>query len=180
RDLMKFCKAMEIPIDMPFGRLPQKLQAWVINGDPDYGIDEEHEWPKAWYGVKGYFRWLESKSYKMHVRVLLSRYRAYSSCPDCQGQRFKPESLLFRLPIPGNSLELPVPNSDAGKRSDSAHTPRLLSLAQLYALPVDQALAVIETIAGARAQKTKDPLTVALGEARARLQYLVEVGLGYL
>ena len=48
---------------------------------PDYGKDEEHEWPRAWYGVKGYFRWLESKAYKMHVRVLLSRYRAYTTCP---------------------------------------------------------------------------------------------------
>ena len=65
-------------------------------GDPDYGKDKAHEWPRAWYGVKGYFRWLESKAYKMHVRVLLSRYRAYTPCPDCRGKRLQPEALLYR------------------------------------------------------------------------------------
>jgi excinuclease ABC subunit A len=68
----------------------------VIQGEPDYGKDKQHEWPHAWYGVKGYFRWLESKSYKMHVRVLLSRYRAYTPCPDCRGKRFQSEALLYR------------------------------------------------------------------------------------
>ena len=74
----------------------------MIDGDPDYGKDEEHEWPRAWYGVKGYFRWLESKAYKMHVRVLLSRYRAYTPCPDCHGTRFQPEALLYRSTIPAS------------------------------------------------------------------------------
>jgi hypothetical protein len=55
-----------------------------IEGEPGYGTDAAHEWPRAWYGVKGFFRWLESKAYKMHVRVLLSRYRAYTPCPDCR------------------------------------------------------------------------------------------------
>ncbi len=77
--------------------MPKTWQDLVIDGEPDYGKDEEHEWPRAWYGVKGYFRWLESKAYKMHVRVLLSRYRAYTPCPDCHGQRFQPEALLYRL-----------------------------------------------------------------------------------
>ena len=45
----------------------------------------------------GFFAWLETKSYKMHVRVLLSRYRSYRSCPDCGGTRLKPEALLFRV-----------------------------------------------------------------------------------
>ena len=46
-----------------------------------------------WYGVKGFFDWLESKAYKMHVRVFLSRYRAYTDCPDCRGGRLQPEAL---------------------------------------------------------------------------------------
>ena len=66
--------------------LASKWQKLVIEGEPDYGKDAAHEWPHAWYGVKGYFRWLESKAYKMHVRVLLSRYRAYTPCPDCRGR----------------------------------------------------------------------------------------------
>ena len=97
-DLMRMCRALEIPTNVPFNRLPKKWQDFVIDGEPNYGKDEEHEWPRAWYGVKGYFRWLESKAYKMHVRVLLSRYRAYTPCPVCGGQRFQPETLLYKVP----------------------------------------------------------------------------------
>jgi excinuclease ABC subunit A len=46
-----------------------------------------------WYGVRHFFEWLESKAYKMHIRVLLSRYRAYTPCPACGGARLKPEAL---------------------------------------------------------------------------------------
>ena len=103
-DLRKFCKAREVPMDVPFRQLSAEHQRWIIEGDKDYGIDEEHEWPRAWYGVKGYFRWLESKSYKMHVRVLLSRYRAYAKCPDCQGARLKPEAMLYLLRMEESGL----------------------------------------------------------------------------
>ena len=58
-----------VPVDVPFRDLPQKWRDWVIEGDPGYNKDKAHEWPRAWYGVKGYFRWLESRAYKMHVRV---------------------------------------------------------------------------------------------------------------
>jgi len=98
-DLMKACRELEIPTDVPFEKMSKKWQDFVINGEPDYGKDEEHEWPRAWYGVKGYFRWLESKAYKMHVRVLLSRYRAYTTCPECNGARFQPEALLYRVRV---------------------------------------------------------------------------------
>ena len=85
-DLLRMCRQFEIPTDVAFSRLPRKWQELVIEGEPGYGKDEEHQWPRAWYGVKGYFRWLESRAYKMHVRVLLSRYRSYTPCPDCGGQ----------------------------------------------------------------------------------------------
>jgi excinuclease ABC subunit A len=163
-DLMKFCRAMKIPTDVPFAQLPQKTRDWVINGDPDYGIDEDHQWPRLWYGVKGYFRWLESKSYKMHVRVLLSRYRAYTSCPDCRGQRFQPESLLYKISVPDSNGAAP------------------LSLAGFYALPSQTALQVIDQVSATRELRAaaNDPVGLALGEVRSRLSYLVEVGLGYL
>jgi len=95
-DLLRNCRQQKIPIDVPFDKLPAKTQDWIINGAPDYGKDKDHEWPRLWYCIKGYFRWLESKAYKMHIRVLLSRYRAYATCPDCQGRRFKPDSLQFK------------------------------------------------------------------------------------
>jgi excinuclease ABC subunit A len=170
-DLMRACRALKVPTNVPFRELSPEHQQLVIDGDPDYGKDEEHEWPRAWYGVKGYFRWLESKAYKMHVRVLLSRYRAYSRCPDCNGQRFQPESLLFKV-------------TDArGNR---------LTLSDFYQLSLESALAFIDSVAtlGGRArrprraapdaQPSNDPLKLALNEVRARLEYLVDVGLGYL
>lgn len=161
-DLKKFCKLREVPMDVPFRELSPAHQRWVINGDDNYGLDEDHQWPRFWYGVKGYFRWLESKSYKMHVRVLLSRYRAYTKCPDCNGARLKPDALLYFLKTKSQRLTLP----------------------DFYALPVESALALIETLARQRSDaagsKSKDPITHALSEVRARLAYLDAVGLGYL
>ena len=158
-DLMKFCRIRKAPIDVPFEKLSQKWQDWVVNGDPDYGKDKAHEWPRAWYGIKGYFRWLESKSYKMHVRVLLSRYRSYVLCPDCQGRRFQPESLLYKV------------SRDADEK---------LNLAQFYLLPIRDALNFVRQLATQRNFKPNDPLTLVVNEVGSRLGYLNEVGLGYL
>lgn len=164
-DLMRACRALKIPTNVRFRELSPEHQQFVIDGDPDYGKDKDHEWPRAWYGVKGYFRWLESKAYKMHVRVLLSRYRAYSPCPDCYGQRFQSESLLFKvIDARGNRL----------------------TLSDFYRLSLDCALSFIDSVAssasptGKSARTAADPVHLALNEVRARLQYLVEVGLGYL
>src|SRR6185369_11302024 len=114
------CKARGIRMDVPFAEMSIEHQRLVIDGDPDYGKDEDHEWPRAWYGIKGYFRWLESKSYKMHVRVLLSRYRAYTTCPDCGGKRLQAESLLYKV----NGL----------------------TLADFYLLPIRRATGFIENV----------------------------------
>lgn len=154
-ELMKFAKRRKVPVDVAFGEMSKAHQEWVINGDVDYGKDDAHRWPKAWYGVKGYFRWLESRAYKMHVRVLLSRYRIYQPCADCGGARFQPETLLYRI---GET-----------------------TLAQFYQWPVHRALPFLNALAANRARgKKSDPLMLALDEARGRLGYLDEVGLGYL
>ncbi|MDB6021689.1 MAG: UvrABC system protein, partial [Pedosphaera sp.] len=155
-DLMKFCRIRKAPVDVPFQDLPKKWQDWVINGDPDYGKDAQHEWPRAWYGIKGYFRWLESKSYKMHVRVLLSRYRSYTPCPDCHGKRFQPETLLYKV-------------------SQNA-----LTLSDFYQLPVREAFRFIEQLGTKHQPKPSDPLGLIINEVRSRLGFLNEVGLGYL
>ncbi len=156
-DLQRMSRARGLPMNVPFAKLSVEEQRMVIDGDPDYGTDEEHEWPRAWYGVKGYFRWLESKAYKMHVRVLLARYRAYAMCPDCHGQRFQSESLLHRF--------------------------RGRTLADFYQLSVRDALAFVDELkTGAKegAANATDPFRFAFQEVRARLHYLDEVGLGYL
>jgi excinuclease ABC subunit A len=66
----------------------------VIHGVPDY---KEGQWSKRWYGMKRFFEYLESKAYKMHIRVLLSKYRSYTPCETCGGARLKTESLLWRI-----------------------------------------------------------------------------------
>jgi excinuclease ABC subunit A len=55
------------------------------------------KWNKQWYGIKRFFEYLESKAYKMHIRVLLSKYRSYTPCETCGGARLKTESLLWRI-----------------------------------------------------------------------------------
>jgi excinuclease ABC subunit A len=170
RDLMRACRELEIPTDVPFHKLSKRWQEFVIQGEPDYGKDEEHHWPRAWYGVKGYFRWLESKAYKMHVRVLLSRYRAYTPCEDCGGMRFQPEALLYKM----RSAECGVRNGDRKKETEG------LTLADFYQLPIRDACRFVEQIAEEYTAKANDPLRMVLNEVRARLGYLNEVGLGYL
>jgi excinuclease ABC subunit A len=197
-DLMRTCRHFEIPTDVPFEKLPKKWQEFVINGEPDYGSDEEHEWPRAWYGVKGYFRWLESKSYKMHVRVLLSRYRAYTPCSDCNGARFQPEALLYRVTVPSGEGRIhvsatPHPNplprgegetgSRSGKilnRGAQSSAEKELTLADFYQLPIRDALAFVEHFADAKDFKANDPIGLVFSEVRSRLGFLNEVGLSYL
>src|SRR5213083_3371569 len=81
KDLLWACAREEIDIHVPFEELPKADQDFVIEGEKRSGnyTDEDYEYDR-WYGVRGFFRWLESKTYKMHVRVLLSRYRAYTTC----------------------------------------------------------------------------------------------------
>ena len=186
-DLLRVCKHFGIPTDVPFERLPKKWRDFVIEGEPDYGKDEEHEWPRAWYGVKGYFRWLESKAYKMHVRVLLSRYRAYTSCPDCQGKRFQPDTLLYRVLRPGpgaRSQQSEGKNQTPPAGSDNAPTDishdGSLSLADFYQLPIRDSLGFIDRLAERHPLQPNTPLGLVLNEVRSRLGYLDQVGLGYL
>jgi excinuclease ABC subunit A len=178
RDMMKFCKARKIPTNIPFKDLPRKIQDWVIDGDPGYGKDAAHEWPRAWYGVKGYFRWLESKAYKMHVRVLLSRYRAYKTCEACGGTRFQPETLLYEIPVAASRQSAANLNIQSPALSRDAAT---INIAEFYQLSIHDALGFIERIYSRRKNlKSNDPLTLALNEVRSRLSFLNEVGLGYL
>src|SRR5207249_1405470 len=98
KDLLRACAREDININVPFEELPKADQDFVIEGERRSGeySDEDYE-HKRWYGVRGFFRWLESKTYKMHVRVLLSRYRAYVTCPKCNAGRYQPEALNHKI-----------------------------------------------------------------------------------
>src|SRR5438132_11627583 len=108
KDLLRACAREEIDINVPFDELPKADQDFVINGEKRSGEYTEDDYENdRWYGVRGLFRWLELQVYKMHMRVLLSRYRAYTTCPKCNGGRFQPEALNYKVVAGKNLFALP-------------------------------------------------------------------------
>jgi excinuclease ABC subunit A len=88
--LEKFCKARKIPLDVAWAKLTSEQRALVLDG--------EGSWHKGKYpGVRAWFKWLETRTYKMHVRVLLSRYREYTLCETCDGSRLNATALAYRV-----------------------------------------------------------------------------------
>ena len=92
-DLLRHAAAAGIPRDTPWAQLTDAQRHWVLHGAPDW----DGNWTQGWYGIQRFFDYLESKAYKMHIRVLLSKYRSYTECPDCGGARLKTDSLLWRM-----------------------------------------------------------------------------------
>ena len=86
-ELRRFARARHIPLDLPFHKLAPSQQELILRGDPEGGF----------FGVKGFFAWLERKKYKLHVRVFLSRYRGYAICPECRGTRLRAEARAVRI-----------------------------------------------------------------------------------
>ena len=84
-EMKRFAKQSEIPLDVPWGELEAEQQELVLNGDGDF------------LGVRGFFQYLERKKYKLHIRVFLSRYRGYSTCPECHGSRLRLEARQVRI-----------------------------------------------------------------------------------
>jgi excinuclease ABC subunit A len=163
RDLMRACAREEIDVRTPFEDLPKADQDFVINGearDEDTDAEELAE-NDRWYGVRGFFKWLESKTYKMHVRVLLSRYRAYTTCPGCKGGRFQPEALNYRV----------VSAAHNGTREMARTLPEVAQLS------ISDARNLFAGLTLPPNDSTADMLR---NEVVARLRYLCEVGLGYL
>jgi len=151
RRLIKHCEKVGIDLDCPFQQLSEAQRDFIIEGDGN------QSW-RGWFGVRRWFRWLEkNRSYKMHVRVFLARYRKYETCTDCGGTRFKPESLYWRI----NGV----------------------SIGAFYRLSAEQARVFIESIiAGNAGQSTVRDRHAdqVLRETHNRLVALCDVGLGYL
>ena len=180
-DLAKMAKKHGVAMDIPVRDLPPEHRQWLFEGDPKWK-SWDSSWPRYWYGVRHFFGWLESKAYKMHIRVLLSRYRSYTECPSCHGARLKPDALLWRLPttdrIPCRSDA--GTSADAGtlKAADSSAAAAGIAIHELMAMPVDR---IREAIAALHIPDVPDEATeLVLGEIRSRLTYLADVGLGYL
>jgi excinuclease ABC subunit A len=124
----------------PFNDLTRPQQRAIINGKGE------------WSGVRGFFDWLETKKYKLHVRVFLSKYRGYALCPDCEGGRLRQAARDVR--VGGRTL----PEVSALSIKDAAVFFDALKLSQEQAAIADRVLA----------------------EVRRRLRFMVDVGLDYL
>src|SRR5437660_3232054 len=137
KDLLRACAREEIDVHRPFDELPKADQDFVTNGEKRGGeyTDDDYE-NDRWYGVRGFFRWLESKTYKMHVRVLLSRYRAYVKCPSCDGGRYQPETLNYKTVAPVGAC---TERSRGDRRNGRTSPPAQLTLPEFAALSIAEA-----------------------------------------
>jgi len=88
-EMKRAAKAEGIPTNIPWYDLTEAQQRFVYDG--------RESGPNPWPGVRGFFREVERKKYKLHVRVFLSKYRGYATCPDCRGQRLRPEARAVLL-----------------------------------------------------------------------------------
>jgi excinuclease ABC subunit A len=182
-DLLKYAGEAGIPRDTAWSQLSEAQRAWVLDGSPHWNGN----WNKQWYGIKRFFEYLESKAYKMHIRVLLSKYRSYTPCDTCGGARLKLESLLWRLGGRAEADEAlggryarfrPVGAAWSQEQLDALPG---LCLHDLMLLPIDRLRVFFDRIAPpAEAGADKDPLHLLYEEIRTRLKYLCDVGLGYL
>lgn len=176
RDLIAFAKKRDIPIDLPWSELSAEQQRWVIEGEGEW--DGEH-----WYGVQRFFDWLEGRAYKMHVRVLLSRYRSYTPCTVCKGARLKPDALLWRVGTRENADAVLAPEQrfiPAGTQMSHRKFRTLpgLCIHDLMRLPLQQCRDFFHALQ--LPAPFDEASKLLLDEIRARLNYLCEVGLAYL
>jgi excinuclease ABC subunit A len=139
-ELKRAARSGAVRLDVPWEELTDAERRFVIEGDGEYE------------GVRGFFRWLERKKYKVHVRVFLSRYRGYLACPDCGGARLRREARNVRV---------------------GGHTVDAVS-----ALTVQQAQQFFASLQ--LSEKDAAVAEKVLREIRRRLSFLSDVGLDYL
>ena len=185
-DLMRHAETAGIPRDTPWYKLTAEQRDWVIKGSPNWN----GKWNQQWYGVKRFFEYLETKSYKMHIRVLLSKYRSYTTCGECSGARLQTESLLWRIGSHAGALAaMPadkrfLPQGTTWTRSQLEALPGLC-LHDLMLLSIERLRAFFDHMASdaslsASVQAEQQALHLLLEEIRTRLKYLCDVGIGYL
>jgi len=147
-DLKRQSKALSIPMDTPWQDLTADLQELLLYGDQR----TSNSGGSGFHGIYGFFAEMERKKYKLHVRVMLSKYRGYATCPECRGQRLRAEARSVRI-SGKNICEVSALTISAAHKFFST-----LTLSQMH-----------QEIAG--------PI---LEEVRERISFLDAVGLDYL
>lgn len=184
-DLIRCAKNEGIRTDVPWRDLTDWERRWVTDGSPLWKGD----WKREWYGIRRYFEWLETKNYKMHVRVLLARYRSYDGCPACGGARLLPESLAWRYGTK-EARETLIKSLPEASRGALRFVPQGTDMpAEAYdALPGFNIHELMSAPVGSlrrffegRLANTRDESeAMVLREVVARIGFLTDVGLGYL
>jgi excinuclease ABC subunit A len=144
-ELRKQAPALGVPLDVPWRELPEAVRETVLRGKGSFE------------GVFGFFAQMERKKYKLHVRVMLSKYRGYAECPDCRGQRLRAEARSVR-----------ISTAKHGAKNICQATALTIAKAKEF-FGALELTPMQEEIAG--------PI---LEEVRARLSFLDAVGLEYL
>jgi excinuclease ABC subunit A len=185
-DLMRHAEAAGIPRDTPWYKLTPEQKSFVIDGVPGY---KDGQWAKRWYGIKRFFQYLETKSYKMHIRVLLSKYRSYTPCETCGGARLKTEPQLWRIGTKEDADAALDPSKrflPVGVQWTRAQLEALpgLSLHDLMLMPIDRLRLFFDRVephAESQASSGElQALKLLFEEINTRLRYLCDVGIGYL
>lgn len=187
-DLMRYAEEKGIPRDTSWKQLTEEQKHWVLEGVPDFDHTKK-DWMKKWYGIRRFFEYLESKSYKMHIRVMLSKYRSYTECPACRGARLKTEALLWRVGSKAQADAVLAPQERFMPEGVEWTREKLevmdgLCLHDLMLLPLARLKKFMEEAFPAvemdESQRGDDPLQLLYDEIRTRLKFLTDVGIGYL
>jgi excinuclease ABC subunit A len=140
QDLLRVAKEAGVPVDIPFNELTKDQRSVIMNGC------------KGFDGIYKYFKYIERKSYKLHYRVFLSRFRGYTTCNECEGSRLRKEVLTIRV---------------YGK-----------NIHDIVRMPIDSAYRFFQEI---RLSKYEEEVARRiLDEIRKRLRFLNGIGLGYI
>ncbi|MGB6105548.1 MAG: excinuclease ABC subunit UvrA [Pusillimonas sp.] len=179
-EMEQYAPAAGVRLDTPWQDLDEQEKRWIIDGTPDWK-GGNNAWKTQWYGAQRFFDWLESRAYKMHVRVLLSKYRSYTPCPACGGARLKPDATLWRVgsQTAGGDGAYPrfMPVHANWSREQLDALPGL-GIHDLMRLPIKQVRDYFFDISfGAHIDAA---IELLLDEVRTRLKFLCDVGLGYL
>ena len=184
-DLMRHAEAAGIPRDTAWYKLTPEQQQWVRKGSPQWN----GKWNQHWFGVDRFFEYLETKAYKMHIRVLLSKYRSYTPCGTCSGARLKTESLLWRIGSKAQADAVLAPEKRFMPQGVSWSRAQLealpgLCLHDLMLMPLDRVRRFFDALQSdledGLAEVEQKTLKLLFDEVRTRLKYLCEVGIGYL
>jgi len=176
-ELLAVADKVGLPVDVPVRELGEEQLALLRDGSPEKGFG----------GLRGFFSWLERRKYKMHLRVFLSRWRSYRTCPQCDGARLRPEALVVRLggrniaEISQMKIEdaidffYSVPLTDWERRVGRVMIEQIearlgyLKAAGLGYLTLDRTL---RTLSGGEAQRVA--LTSALGSSLVNMLYVLD------